>query len=101
VILGRLPLALMCAAFVGASPPAALPSAAAGAPDHRAPMESLRVQATIKVGGTADWVAITPGAIWVGSTAPDAVSRIDPRANRRVATVPLPGEPCAAEFIRA
>ena len=58
-------------------------------------MDQLRIQATIKVGHTADWVAITPGAVWVGSTAPDAVNRIDPRTNRLVATVALPGEPCA------
>jgi virginiamycin B lyase len=63
--------------------------------DPRAPMASLRVQATIKIGRTADWVAISPGAVWVGSTSPDAVNRIDPTTNRLVATVALPGEPCA------
>src|SRR5579859_8169360 len=59
------------------------------------PMASLTVQATIKVGRTADWVAISSGAVWVGSTSPDAVNRIDPTTNRLVATVALPGEPCA------
>jgi len=58
-------------------------------------MASLPVQETLKVGHTADWVAISPGAVWVGSTSPDAVNRIDPRTNRLVATVALPGEPCA------
>ena len=58
-------------------------------------MASLAVQATIKVGGTADWVAITPRAVWAGSTAPDAVNRIDPNTNKLVATVALSGEPCA------
>jgi virginiamycin B lyase len=33
--------------------------------------------------------------VWVGSTGPDAVHRIDPKTNKRVATVKLPGEPCA------
>jgi len=51
--------------------------------------------ATIHVGKSADWVAILADAVWVGSTGPFAVHRIDPRTNRRVATVELPGEPCA------
>jgi streptogramin lyase len=33
--------------------------------------------------------------VWVGSTGPDAVHRIDPKTNKPVATVKLPGEPCA------
>jgi virginiamycin B lyase len=51
--------------------------------------------ATIHVGKTADWVAITADAVWVGGTGPDSVHRIDPKTNRRVASVALPGEPCA------
>jgi virginiamycin B lyase len=50
---------------------------------------------TIHVGKTADWVAISDDAVWVGSTGPDAVSQIDPRANTLVATVRVPGNPCA------
>ncbi|MBS0419673.1 MAG: PQQ-binding-like beta-propeller repeat protein [Proteobacteria bacterium] len=59
------------------------------------PISELKPLATIHVGKTADWVALTPDAVWVGSTGPDAVHRIDPRTNKRVATVKLPGEPCA------
>lgn len=59
------------------------------------PMSELKPVVTIHVGATADWVAITPDAVWVGSTGPDAVHRIDPRTNKRIATVKLPGEPCA------
>src|SRR4051812_49403090 len=59
------------------------------------PMSELQPIATIRVGATADWVAITPDAVWVGSTGPDAVHRIDPKTNKRIATVKLPGEPCA------
>jgi virginiamycin B lyase len=51
--------------------------------------------ATIKLGETADWVAITPDAVWVASTGPFAVHRIDPNTNRLSATVQLAGEPCA------
>jgi streptogramin lyase len=55
----------------------------------------LEVLATFHLGKTADWVAITADAVWVGSTGPFAVHRIDPAANRLVASVNLPGEPCA------
>lgn len=52
-------------------------------------------KATIHLGKTADWVVVTPEAVWVGSTGPNAVHRIDPTLNKLVATVNLGGEPCA------
>jgi virginiamycin B lyase len=55
----------------------------------------LTPAATIHLAKTADWVAIADDAVWVGSTGPNAVHRIDPKTNREVATVILPGEPCA------
>lgn len=61
----------------------------------RRQIAELKPTATIRVGKTADWVAIGSGAVWVGSTGPNAVSQIDPRTNRLVATIPVPGNPCA------
>ena len=55
----------------------------------------LNRTAVIHLGKTADWVSITPDAVWVGSTGPFAVHRIDPKTNRRIASVRLPAEPCA------
>ena len=55
----------------------------------------LKPTAVIQLGKTADWVAITPDAVWAGSTGPNALHRIDPRTNKRVATVELAGEPCS------
>jgi streptogramin lyase len=55
----------------------------------------LKPTATLHLGKTADWVAITSDAVWVGSTGPFAVHKIDPKTNKLVATVELPGEPCA------
>jgi streptogramin lyase len=66
----------------------------AAAPVRR-PIAELKPTATLHLGRTADWVAIDAGAVWVGSTGPDAVSEIDPRTNRVIATVALPGNPCA------
>src|SRR4051794_12881843 len=50
---------------------------------------------SFKLGKTADWVAVGHDAVWVGSTGPNAVHRIDPLTNQLIATVVLPGEPCA------
>jgi virginiamycin B lyase len=57
-------------------------------------MSDLKIAATIPIGKTADWVAVTSEGVWIGSTGPDAVSEIDPHTNRTT-RVPLPGEPCA------
>lgn len=62
-------------------------------PPH--PIAELVPQAALHLGKTADWVAVTEDAVWVGSTGPYAVHRIDPASNREVAQVRLPGEPCA------
>ncbi len=59
------------------------------------PIGELKPTVTLRVGKTADWVAVTPDAVWVGATGPNAVHRIDPRSNAEVASVALSGEPCA------
>jgi virginiamycin B lyase len=74
---------------------AAVGAAAASLPGHTLPISELHPRAVIKLGKTADWVAVAPDAVWVGSTGPDAVHRIDPATNKLVATVELAGEPCA------
>ena len=62
---------------------------------ERRSVGELNRTVVIHLGKTADWVSITPDAVWVGSTGPSAVHRIDPKTNKRVATVRLPGEPCS------
>jgi len=61
----------------------------------RRSMAELRPTVILPLGMTADWVAVTPDAVWVGSTGPNAVSRIDPKTNTVTATVKLSGEPCS------
>src|ERR1022692_858773 len=56
---------------------------------------SIKLTATFKVGGTADWVLVTDNAVWVASTKPYAVLRIDPATNTIVATVKVSGEACS------
>jgi streptogramin lyase len=69
--------------------------ASAASPASVRGIAELKVAAQIHLGRTADWVAVTPEAVWVGGTGPYAVHRIDPATNTRIALVPLAGEPCA------
>jgi streptogramin lyase len=85
---------LLCSLVHGNVPAAPAPSPAAPDTVSR-PMSELKPTVTLHLGKTADWVAITPDAVWVASTDPYAVHRIDPRTNTEVATVALQGEPCA------
>jgi virginiamycin B lyase len=66
-----------------------------GIKEVQVPFASLKPSATIKIGRTADWVLIAYDAVWVASTKPFAVRRIDPVTNNLVATVKLPGEACS------
>jgi streptogramin lyase len=59
------------------------------------PIGELKPVVTLRIGTTADWVAVTPDAVWVGTTGPNAVHKIDPRTNAEVASVALPAAPCA------
>lgn len=59
------------------------------------PFASLKPSATLKIGGTADWVLVTDDAVWVAGTRPYSVQRIDPVTNRIVSKVALPGEVCS------
>ena len=55
----------------------------------------LRSLGTISISKTADWVAITPDAVWVAGAKPNVVRKIDKDTNKVVLSVALPGEPCA------
>ena len=66
-----------------------------GVPSVQRPMRELTPLAVLKIGKTADWVSLVGGAVWVGSTGPNAVTRIDVQNNAISAVVALTGEPCA------
>jgi streptogramin lyase len=61
----------------------------------RREIEALPVLSTNRLGTKADWVAATETSVWVGSTGPNAVHEIDGSSGAVVATVNLPGTPCA------
>jgi glutamine cyclotransferase len=66
-----------------------------GIKEVQVPFSSITPTVTFKVGGTADWVLVTDNAVWVASTKPYAVLRIDPKLNKIVATINISGEGCS------
>ena len=56
---------------------------------------SIKPSVTISIGGTADWVLVTDSAVWVASTKPYDIVRIDPSTNKIVARVRIPDEACS------
>jgi sugar lactone lactonase YvrE len=66
-----------------------------GVKEFQVPFDSLRPEAAFRIGEDADWVQITDDAVWVASSNPASVHRIDPNTNKEVAIVPVPGDPCA------
>jgi virginiamycin B lyase len=90
------PLLLLAAVLAAASawavePPPGKP----GIPAVQVPFADLKPEAVFRIGKVADWVAITPDSVWVASSDPTSVQRVDPRTNRLVDKVALPGDPCA------
>ncbi len=93
---------IICKAWLALAAALSLPGAARaadapkpGVPAVQRPMSELKPLAVLRIGKTADWVSIAGGSVWVGSTGPNAVTRIDARHNAINAVVALPGEPCA------
>jgi virginiamycin B lyase len=71
------------------------PAGAADLSGIQRPISDLKPIAALPIGKTADWVSVVGGFVWVGSTGPNAVTRVDPRRNAVSLAVTLPGEPCA------
>src|SRR6266481_2083754 len=66
-----------------------------GVKEVQVPFASLKPSATFQLRGSADWVLVTENAVWVASTKPYAIVRIDPATNKIVARVAIPGEACS------
>lgn len=88
---GRWIAGLLAAALAGSAAAAEGP----GLPALQKPIGDLKPLAVLHIGKTADWVNLAAGSVWVGSTGPNAVNRIDPSTNTVSAVVALPGAPCA------
>jgi virginiamycin B lyase len=66
-----------------------------GIKEVQVPFASIRSSARMKVGGTADWALVTEDAVWVASTRPNAVLRIDPTSNKILALIKVSGDVCS------
>jgi virginiamycin B lyase len=89
-----LPLSFVLATS-GASAPQSANAPKPGVNGVQVPLATLKSSATLKIGGTADWVLVTADAVWVAGTKPYSVQHIDPITNRIVAKVALPAEACS------
>ena len=66
-----------------------------GVKEVQVPYSSIKPSVTISIGGTADWVLVTDSAVWVASTKPYDIVRIDPANNKIVARVRISDEACS------
>ncbi|HXY25083.1 MAG TPA: hypothetical protein VEI73_10570 [Candidatus Acidoferrum sp.] len=66
-----------------------------GVKEVQRPYSLLKPSASFQIGGTADWVVVTNDAVWVAGSKPFTLHRIDPKTNKVIAVVELPGEACS------
>lgn len=59
----------------------------------RVPMSTLAPADTIKLGGSPDWMALTPDAVWIANDQLKCVQRIDLRTRQLVASISFPTAP--------
>ena len=88
-------MVMICLAVAAETPAAEKQVPKPGVKEVQVPFASLNAAATIKIGRTADWVLVTDNAVWIASTKPDTVQRIDPTTNKVVSKISLPGEACS------
>jgi len=74
---------LLAATLAAAQNPPDVPKP--GIPAIQAPFSSLKSVATFKIGKDADWILITEDTVWVTSSEPASIHRIDPKTNTLVA----------------
>jgi streptogramin lyase len=87
--------ALLTAAALILPPTVQADEAKPGLPALQRPFADLTPSAKVTLGKTADWVQLTPGAVWIGSTGPEALHHLDRKSGKLVASIALPGEACA------
>jgi YVTN family beta-propeller protein len=58
------------------------------------PMSALRAVAKFSIAGSPDWLAIDE-SVWISNKPKNNLTRIDPKTNRVIATIPTGKGPCA------
>ena len=82
------------AAQQGAPRPAPKPKPGVATPGVKIPVEKLEPIATFEIPGAPDWMAVDD-SVWVSNAPKNTVTRIDPNANRIVATISTGARPCS------
>jgi virginiamycin B lyase len=89
-------LILSCIAPAWSQDQSTTPSVAKpGVKQVQFPLAKLKPVATFELGGDPDWLAISDSAVWVTNDQLKSVQRIDPFANKLVAKIEFPAEPCS------
>lgn len=57
--------------------------------------EAFHADAVVTLGGSPDWLTVTPGAVWIANDSLKAVQRVSTANDALVAAVRVSGEPCS------
>ncbi len=59
------------------------------------PIANLHPDAVFPIPGSPDWVLILPDSVWIGNKPKNTITRLDPKTNMIVATIPAAQLPCS------
>jgi YVTN family beta-propeller protein len=64
-------------------------------PDVQRPIANIHPDAAFPIPGSPDWVLILPDSVWIGNKPKNTITRLDPKTNTIVATIPVGHLPCS------
>jgi len=64
-------------------------------PGVQRPYANIHPDAVFPVPGSPDWVLILPDSVWIGNNPTNTITRLDPKTNQVVATIPVGKLPCS------
>jgi len=87
-------LLAICPALLAFQAPARPKRPGVAEPSVRIPMTRLKPDEVFEIPGVPDWIAIDDH-VWVSNSPKHTVTRIDPKANKIVETIPVGKNPCS------
>src|SRR3954465_9661518 len=64
-------------------------------PGVQRPSANIHPDAVFPVPGNPDWVLILPDSVWIGNKPTNTITRLDPKTNMVVTTIPVGKLPCS------
>src|SRR5882672_8425511 len=64
-------------------------------PGVQRPFANIHPDAVFPVPGNPDWVLILPDSVWIGNKPKNTITRLDPKTNTVVTTLPVGQLPCS------